>query len=51
MSALRCKWFGLHGEGVFGEAPIQVTNHLAEKGYHSTRESDFLLGGSLRYSV
>ncbi len=33
MSALKCKWFGLHAGGVFGEAPLQIMDCLAEKGY------------------
>jgi prephenate dehydrogenase len=33
MSALRCKWFGLHAGGVFGEAPAQILEYLAERGH------------------
>ncbi len=31
MSALKCKWFGLHSRGLFGEAPTEITDYLAER--------------------
>lgn len=33
MSALKCRWFGLHAGGVFGEAPSIVMDYLAERGH------------------
>lgn len=33
MSALKFRWFGLHGGGVFGDAPTEILDYLAERGY------------------
>ena len=33
MSALKCRWFGLHAGGAFGEAPDEIIDYLDRKGH------------------
>jgi len=33
MSALKCRWFGLHAGGLFGEGPEQIVSYLVARGH------------------